>query len=58
MSSSPERSGTQPEQNIDPETENIIRERLVTFDEDVKTAVDAREAIAEIRKSLKHPAPR
>jgi hypothetical protein len=40
------------------ETERILLARLATFDEDVKTAVDARAAIAEIRKNLKQPAPR
>jgi hypothetical protein len=36
----------------------IIEQRLATFDEDRKTAVDAREAIATIRTTLKQPSPR
>lgn len=55
MNTSPTRPG-EPEK-VDPETERIIRERLATFDEDVKTAVDAKQVIAEIRKSLKHAKP-
>lgn len=56
MSSTPSRPGTEPE--ISEREKRIIEERLATFDEDRKTAVDAKEALASIRKSLKHPAPR
>jgi len=45
-------------EQIDPETERIILDRLKSFDEDVKTAVDAREALAGIRRNLKHASPR
>jgi hypothetical protein len=43
---------------VDQQTERIILERDATFDKDRKTAVDAREAIAGIRKALKQPTPR
>jgi hypothetical protein len=43
---------------VDEETRRIIEERLATFDEDRKTAVDAKKALAAIRLNLKHPAPR
>jgi len=55
MSSTPTRPETEP--SIDDETRAIIEQRLATFDEDRKTAVDAREALAAIRRSLKHPLP-
>jgi hypothetical protein len=55
MSTTTTRPSTKPE--TDAETERIIRERMATFNEDVKTAVDAREALATIRKNLK-PLPR
>jgi hypothetical protein len=38
---------------VDPETESVILGRLASFDEDAKTAVDAREALARIRLDLK-----
>jgi hypothetical protein len=42
-----------------PDVERIVRDRLATFDKDKKSAKDAREAIAEVRRKLtKHPAPR
>ncbi len=50
----PNRPGTE----VDPEVLQTVRERMATLDEDRKTAVDAREAIAEIRRSLKTPVPR
>jgi hypothetical protein len=50
----PNRPGTE----VDPEVLQTVRERIATLDEDRKTAVDAREAIAEIRRSLKTPVPR
>jgi hypothetical protein len=52
-STTPIRSGTEPE--IDEETRRILAERDATFDQDKLTAVDAREAIAEIRRKLKTP---
>jgi hypothetical protein len=39
--------------DVDPETERIILDRLASFDEDAKSAVDAKEAILDIRRSLK-----
>lgn len=43
----------------DPETERIVRDRLATLNEDKKSAKDARQTLAEIRRNLKHhPAPR
>jgi hypothetical protein len=46
-------------QQPDPEMERIVRDRLAMFDRDKKSAKDAREAIAEVRRKLtKHPAPR
>jgi len=43
---------------VDPETERIVRERMATADEDAKTAVDAREALARIREKLQQRKPR
>ena len=43
---------------VDPETERIILDRLASFDEDAKTAVDAREALIGIRRNLKHVSTR
>ena len=43
---------------VDPETERIILDRLESFDEDAKTAVDAREALIGIRRNLKHVSTR
>ena len=57
MSTTPLCPGAKAE-SVDPETERTIRDRLASIDEDVKTAVDARKALAEIRKSLQHPKPR
>jgi hypothetical protein len=43
----------------DPEAERIVRDRLATLDEDKKSARDARRALDEIRRNLKHhPAQR
>jgi len=43
-------------QQPDPDVERIVRVRLATFDEDKKSAKDAREAIAEVRRKFtKHP---
>ncbi len=50
----PVRPGTE----IDPEVAETVRQRRATLDEDRKTAVDAGEALAEIRRPLKHAAPR
>ena len=38
-------------------TEEIIRQRLSTLDEDRKTAVDARQALDKIRRKLQTPRP-
>jgi hypothetical protein len=46
------RPGTKPE--ADAETQTIIEQRLATFDEDVKTATDARAAVARLREKLAH----
>jgi hypothetical protein len=56
MSTTPTRPSTKPK--IDAETDRIIRERLTTFDEDVKTAVPWDEVEARIRQKLKPPQPR
>ena len=56
MSSQPHRP--EPQTKIDPETQAILDERLKTIDQDQRQAMDAREALAEIRRNLKHPAPR
>jgi hypothetical protein len=40
---------------ITPEEERIIRERLATFDEDVKTARPAAEVLERLLR--RHPAP-
>jgi hypothetical protein len=53
---SPIRPGTKPE--VDPEVEKTIRERLATFEEDRKSAVNAHEALAAIRQNLKQLSPR
>jgi hypothetical protein len=46
-------------QQPDPDMERIVRDRMAAFDEDKKSAKDAREAIAEVRRKLtRHPAPR
>jgi hypothetical protein len=45
-------------QQPDSEIERIVRDRLATFEKDQKSAKDAREAIAEVRRRLtRHPAP-
>jgi hypothetical protein len=56
MSTTPTRPVTNPE--IDDETERIIRERLTTFDEDVKTAAPWDEVEVRIRRKLNAPQPR
>jgi hypothetical protein len=43
---------------LDPENARILAERDLTFDQDKKTAVDAKQAIAGIRRNLRHAAPR
>ncbi len=45
-------------EELDPETERILLDRLASFDEDAKTAVDAHEALIDIRRNLKHVSPR
>jgi len=40
------------------EVEETVRQRLSTLGEDRKSAVDARQAISEIRRNLKTPQPR
>ena len=54
--STPTRPETEPE--VSEETKRILAERDLTFEDDRKTAVPAREALAAIRKSLQHTAPR
>jgi len=58
MSSTPPRTGAEPE--ITEEERAIIRERMTTYEQDKLNTVDAREAIAEMRRDLKlkHLAPR
>jgi hypothetical protein len=43
---------------IDEDTKAILTERLKTVDENSVASVDAWKALASIRDSLKHPAPR
>jgi hypothetical protein len=40
-------------EEMDSETERIVLDRLASFDEDAKTAVDAHEALLTIRRNLK-----
>lgn len=40
-------------EEVDSETERVILDRLASFDEDAKAAVDAREALIGIRRNLK-----
>jgi len=56
VSMTPTRPGEKPE--ISDREKRIIEQRLATFDDDRTTAVDARQALASIRKKLKHAAPR
>ena len=42
---------------VTPEVEEVVRQRLASLDEDRETAVDARQAIAEVRRNLKTPHP-
>jgi hypothetical protein len=49
---------TRPEDTVDEETKRILKERDATFEEDRKTAIDAREAIASIRRNLQTMTPR
>jgi len=46
-----------PETEIDEETRKILEERDATFGQDAREAVDAREALKEIRAKLKQPMP-
>ena len=41
------------EPELDEETRRILEERLATFDEDVKDAVDARDFLDELRRRLR-----
>ncbi len=43
---------------VDSETERVLLDRLASFDEDAKTAVDAREALIGIRRNLNRVSPR
>lgn len=42
---------------VSAEVEEAIRQRLESLDEDKKSAVDARQAVSEIRRNLKTPQP-
>jgi hypothetical protein len=44
---------TEDETELDEETRRILEERLATFDEDVKHAVDAKQFMAEMRRRIK-----
>jgi hypothetical protein len=44
-------------EQIDTETAQILAERDATFEDDRKMAMDAREALAEMRRKLKTPQP-
>jgi len=54
MASQPKRPGTE----IDPETEKIILERLVTYERDKETAEDADVVMKRIREKLKPHQPK
>jgi hypothetical protein len=43
---------------VDPEIAQILAERDRTFDHDKVTAVDARQALAELRRNLQRHQPR
>jgi hypothetical protein len=47
-----------PEKELDEETKRILQERDLTFEDDRKTAVDARQAISNIRRKLEKLQPR
>ena len=49
---------TEDEPELDEETRRILEERLATLDEDAKHAVDAHEALREIRAKLKYTPPK
>ena len=53
MTASPAR----PEPEIDEETKRILLERAATFEEDERTAVDAKQALRDIRRTLQTPKP-
>jgi methylthioribose-1-phosphate isomerase len=46
------------EQSIDEETKRILQDRDAKFEDDRKTAVDARQAISDIRRRLEKLQPR
>ncbi len=52
MATTPIRPGAKPEE-VDPETQSILDERLITIDQDETESVDARGSLAEIRRKLK-----
>jgi hypothetical protein len=47
-----------PEKAVDDETKRILLERDATFEQDRKTAVDARQAIMNSRRNLEKLQPR
>lgn len=49
---------TRSEQSIDEETKRILQDRDATFEDDRKTAVDADQAISDIRRRLEKLQPR
>jgi hypothetical protein len=55
MSATPIRPGD----NVEPDelTKSILDECLRTADEDAKSAADAKQAIAKMRRNLKRPTP-
>jgi hypothetical protein len=57
MATNPTRPGAKSEE-VDPETQRVIEQRLATFDEDVKTASPWAEVEARILQKLKPPQPR
>jgi hypothetical protein len=57
MSSQPSRPAGK-EEVLDERTKRMLDERLKTIRRDEKNSVDARQALSEIRKSLKHSRPR
>jgi len=57
MSSMPTRPEEKPEV-LEADVKRVLLERLATVDEDAEKSMDPRKAMAEMRPTLKHIAPR
>jgi hypothetical protein len=55
MKPQPAEKPTRPPEPVTAEEERVIRERLATFDEDIKTARPAKEVLERLLR--RHPAP-